>query len=272
MKKLAIALIGLCLTAAPAQADPLHQQAVALTQQSAPIIIGRSGLVDGERHMDVEMSAFPHVSAVDPLVDIGSLTKFVTAVVVLHMVEAGEFMLNTTLSELLPNVPEDKRDITIHQLLTHSSGLVESTGSDEEVLGRDAFLNRLMVAPLAHPVGAQYLYSNAGYSLLAAIVEVKAGMSFDDYLNQHVLAANDLPAMGYQIAYDPALSMKSGRSWRTWFQPSAIAEASWGGPTPGWNLIGNGGAVATAEGFLLFWDAFYSGRIVTPSLVDLALT
>ena len=44
------------------------------------------------------------------------------------------------------------------------------------------------------------------------------------------------------------------------------------GPEPGWNLVGNGGLVTTAEGFLNFWSAFVNGRIVSQTLVAEALT
>jgi CubicO group peptidase (beta-lactamase class C family) len=68
--------------------------------------------------------------------------------------------------------PEDKQDITIHQLLTHSSGLTGGVGPDEEPIGAQYFLNRLMAAPLQFKPGSGYGYSNAGYSLLGMIVEL----------------------------------------------------------------------------------------------------
>ncbi len=273
MKPLAvIAFCALSFPIAPASADTPDGQALSLADVGAPMIIGHATPVDGALAVEVEMSSFPGVEASDPLVDIGSLTKFVTAVAVLHMVDQGVFTLQSTIFDLLEGVPEDKRHITVHDLLTHSSGLVASTGTDEEDLARDAFVERLMATPLMHPVGQEYLYANAGYSLLAAIIEVQSGSSYEAYLNDALLLPAGLSPIGYDNVYDEDRSLRTSRRVETRFRRQTIAEASWGGASPGWNLIGNGGAVTTAEGFLLLWQAFHAGEIVSRSLVDAALT
>ncbi|WP_208354266.1 serine hydrolase domain-containing protein [Pseudaestuariivita rosea] len=255
-----------------ARADDLHQRAIILANDSQPIIIAQTSITNGQRIWDIQATTFPGINTADPLVDIGSLTKFVTAVAVLHMIDQDAFALDTPISDLLTNVPSDKANITIHDLLTHSSGLIESTGSDEENLSRQDFLERILQAPLVHPIGEKYLYSNAGYSLLAAVIEVQSGQSFDAYLNEAVFQPNGLAPIGYQAAYDESKSALTTRNWQTTFRRQTIADASWGRETPGWNLIGNGGAVTTAEGFLQFWVAFLAGDIVSDTLVAKALT
>ena len=228
----------------------------------------------GDQGESVEVEAFlrQEPQSGEPLVDLGSITKFVTAVALLHMVDQGRLDLQARLGSLLPNVPRDKAPITLHQLLTHTSGLVESTGGDEEPLDRATFLARVLAAPLEQEPGTNHLYSNAGYSLLAAIIEVVSGKSYEAYLLEEVLAPRGLTPIGYEAVYDPERSLRSARNWRTFFRRASIRSASWGGHAPGWNLIGNGGAVTTAEGFLQFWNAFLEGRIVGPELVALALT
>ena len=67
-------------------------------------------------------------------------------------------------------------------------------------------------------------------------------------------------------------SIVSDRLWLTAFKRQPVAEASWGSTAPGWNLIGNGGLVTTAEGLLTLWSAFINGEIVTDDLVAAALT
>ncbi len=222
--------------------------------------------------IEVEVIEDDGLAAGEPLVDLGSVTKFVTAVAVLRLVDEGLIGLRSPLRELLPNVPRDKAAITVHQLLTHTSGLTESTGDDGERLSRDALLERVLNTPLLHPPGGGYHYSNAGYSLLAAVVEIASGKTYESYLSDSILRPLGLPPIGYEAVYDPDRSLRSSRSWRTLFRRMPIRSASWGGHAPGWNLIGNGGAVATAEGFLRFWQAFLAGRIVDPDLVALALT
>ena len=264
------ALFGLMGT--QVHADAPRDAVRDLAHRDIPVIAGVLVDRDGTRTIDIEMSSPSARPAADPLVDIGSITKFVTAVAVLRLVDDGRFGLHTPISQLMDGVPADKRHITVHQLLTHSSGLIESTGSDEERLDRTEFIDRVMSAPLRHPAGTEYLYSNAGYSVLAALIELHSGTSYEDYLLGTLLTPNGLSAIGYESVYDEETSLRSRRSWVTSFRRLGILDASWGGHPPGWNLVGNGGLVTTTEGFLQFWSAFNDGEIVSAELVDLALT
>ena len=258
----------------PGQAGTMQSNSVLRSVGSEGIqaVVAMLQADGAETRVEVEDSSLPVPGPGDPLVVLGSITKFVTAVTVLHLVDEGLLDLDMPLGEVFPAAPGDKAAITLHQLLTHTSGLTESTGDDGERIDREGFLERVLARPLVHGPGETYLYSNAGYSLLAAIVEVVSGKTYEAYLLKEVLGPRDLPPIGYQAAYESERSMLSSRDWRTLFRREPIHEASWGGAAPGWNLIGNGGAVATAEGFLRFWHAFLQGRIVSPDLVRLALT
>ncbi|MEO0918548.1 MAG: serine hydrolase domain-containing protein [Pseudomonadota bacterium] len=266
------AIILACSAAALAipcnpEVSPRDGLASALTADLPVIVASRNGIGD----IDVESAIDIASPGADEIVDIGSVTKTVTAIAVLHLIENHDLTLGTTLSELLPGVPQDKAQITLHQLLTHTSGIVESTGDDGEALSRSDFLERVFDAPLAAKPGTLHLYSNAGYSVLAAIIEVQSGLNYEDYLFDLVLPEGS-PAIGYARAYDAERAIRSNRSWLIGFQRRAVADASWGASEPGWNLIGNGGLVTSAEGFLAFWAAFLSGQIVGDTLVAEATT
>ncbi|MBV6657872.1 MAG: beta-lactamase family protein [Devosiaceae bacterium] len=265
-----LALTSLCAALAlPTLADtdrggaPL--QAIAAERS---VIVARR---DQLGNVDVESALSVDARGGDALVDLGSITKTVTAIATLHLLETYGLSPHTALAGLLPEVPADKASITVYQLLTHTSGLVESTGDDAEPLGRQAFLGRVLSAPLEAAPGARHAYSNAGYSVLAAIIEHQSGLRFEDYLIDRVIPEG-APAIGYARAYEAARSMTSARVWRTGFRRQSIARASWGGEAPGWNLIGNGGLVTTAEGFVSLWAAFLAGEIVSDALVAAALT
>lgn len=200
-------------------------------------------------------------------VDLGSDTKALTATLVLKQVEGGTLNLNDSLGELLGNVPADKQAITLRQLLTHRAGLPEEIGSDEEKIGREAFLSRLFKTPLTSPPGTAYAYSNTGYSLLAAILEKKTGQPFDTLIATTFYPGSKVPGMGYELAYRKEKSALSGRIWLTLFQRLPVHRASWGGRPVGWNLLGNGGAVATPSIFLTYLDDLFSGRLVSLELL-----
>ncbi|QPH53538.1 serine hydrolase domain-containing protein [Pontivivens ytuae] len=234
----------------------------ALEEQGAGVVAGYAR--EGASVVAATGDVVPEgVAAGDVQVDLNSITKTVTAVLVLDAVEAGLFALDTPLADLLPDVPEDKAGITVHQLLTHSAGFPEAIGDDDEVIGRSAYLARAFEAGLEGPPG-QYLYSNVGYGVLAAIVETAGGESYADRLAAMLTEAG-LPSMGYDGVLDTgrALSAPGG---------DTIRAASWGGGPPGWHLIGNGGLIATPAGFLAFEEAFRGGRIVGDDLVQRALS
>lgn len=193
-------------------------------------------------------------------VDINSITKTVTGVMVLKLVEQGKASFETPLGDVFSNVPADKRDITIHRLLTHSAGFVESVGDDSERLSRDAFLTRAFQTPLLSSPGNQYHYSNVGYSILAAIIEVRSGKPFEAFLREDVLKGLGLETMGYAGVYQDSHSLRSN-------EDQTIRQASWGGHEPFWNLIGNGGLISTPREFVLFRQAVTAGRVVSPALV-----
>lgn len=268
MKLCSLILSALCF-AQSSTADPLGRDRLAVAMASHRPVIAAS--LDGAGNFEIESSIEIKAPKAEALVDIGSITKTVTAITALHLIENMGLSTQSSLAELLPSVPKDKASITLHQLLTHTSGLLKSTGDDAEILSRSGFLGRVLSAPLETTPGAVHSYSNAGYSLLAAIIEVQSNMGYEDYLLEHVLP-DGAPPIGYAAVYTEAQSIVSGRHWLTAFQRQPIAEASWGGREPGWNLVGNGGLVSTAEGFVTLWSSFIGGKIVSHDLVKAALT
>lgn len=193
-------------------------------------------------------------------VDINSITKTVTAIMALKLIEQGKIALETRLGEIFKNVPADKRDITVQQLLTHSAGFTESIGADDERIGRDDFLARAFRRRLISPPGREHHYSNVGYSILAAIIEIRSGKSYEAFLRDDILQGLGLNDTGYMGVYAPERSLRSGEG-------QTIEQASWGGHEPFWNLIGNGGLISTARDFIRLRQALASGRVLPPSLV-----
>jgi len=194
------------------------------------------------------------------LVDLNSITKTVTGVVVAQLVSQGKLSFDDTLGDLFVGVPADKANITVHQLLTHTGGFDESVGDDAEPLEREPFVQRALATELLVEPGSAYRYSNVGYGLLAAASELRSGRSYEDYLRHDLLAGPALEPIGYAAAYDDKRSLRSAAGL-------TIRDASWGGHPPYWNLIGNGGLVTTPVGLLRFVQALSAGRLLAPELL-----
>lgn len=191
--------------------------------------------------------------APDTPVQIGSNVKDLTKIAIFQLVEAGRLQLASPLSTWFPDAPADKRGITVDQLLEHRAGLPLGFGRDEEEVSLDTFLARLFAAPLEAPPGTGERYSNAGYSLLAAIVERVSGQSFDHYVQRAILQPAGMPATGLLLpGFDPARlahGYTAGEDRGTMLDLPRLADGH------GWNLRGNGGYVSTVRDMMRLYRA-----------------
>ncbi|MGH7678939.1 MAG: serine hydrolase domain-containing protein [Gemmatimonadaceae bacterium] len=114
-----------------------------------------------------------------------SMTKMFTGVSILQLAASGRLGLHDPIERVLGGFPDAKRGATIAQLAAHTSGLiVDGTALAGE--SREAFVRDVKRTPAESAPGARYRYTNAGFSLLAAIIEAASGQRFEDYLRQRV--------------------------------------------------------------------------------------
>jgi CubicO group peptidase (beta-lactamase class C family) len=114
-----------------------------------------------------------------------------TGAAVLLLVEEGKLKLDERISAYLPDTPEAWRNVTVRNLLTHTSGIKSYTaiGTGFELtkrMKRDDFVKALAAYPLDFETGARYSYSNSGYNLLGFIVETASGKSYWDFMRERV--------------------------------------------------------------------------------------
>ena len=122
----------------------------------------------------------------DTRFEIASVTKLFTTVAILQLVEKGLINLDDRLNEYLGDFEPPKNGATIHHLLTHTAGLV-SRGHSLNYDGRSEFVESVKMAPVESIPGEKYRYTNAGYTLLAAIIEEVSGLAYPEYLKENVL-------------------------------------------------------------------------------------
>ncbi|MCC2545497.1 beta-lactamase family protein [Hymenobacter sp. BT175] len=127
---------------------------------------------------------------------LGSTTKQFTAAAVLKLAEQGRLRVTDPLARFFPAAPADKRAMTLHHLLTHTSGLGDRYSADGQQQ-RDRAVRAILSQPLAGPVGQSYRYSSDGYCLLAAVVEVASGTSFEQYVRTALLQPAGLAHTGF---------------------------------------------------------------------------
>ena len=138
----------------------------------------------------------------DTLFDIGSVSKQFTSAAILKLEMMGKLNTSDTLAKFFDNVPDDKKAITILQMLSMTSGLVFSPGPDgtDAMRDRDKRVRQILEAPLSFPPGTRYQYTNSGYNMAAAIIEKASGQPFEQFLYEQLLKPAGMTNTGFKTS------------------------------------------------------------------------
>ncbi len=153
-----------------------------------------------------EPDARPYQS--DDLFDLASLTKVIaTTTSVMRLVDQGKLSVNDRVSKYIPEFDtEEKRLITIRQLLTHESGLPAFRVYVDRFKTRPEILEAVLNEPLINRPSTEYVYSDLGFITLAQIVEIVSGMSFDAYTKKELFEPMGMHSTGFNpLKSDSAL-------------------------------------------------------------------
>lgn len=133
---------------------------------------------------------------------IGSLTKSITALAVMQLVEAEKIDLTAPVQQYLPwfRVADSKASsqITVRHLLNQTSGMSESSGRiplanfDQSINATELQIRKLSNVSLIHPVGSKFEYSNSNYNILGLIIENASGESYIDYIRHTIFNPLDM--------------------------------------------------------------------------------
>ena len=144
-------------------------------------------------------------NATDTRFRLGSITKQFTATLTMQLVEQGKIKLDAKISDYLPDYRKDiGQKVTIHQLLTHTSGIPSYTGQPGffENVSRnpykvDDFVKKYASGDLEFEPGSKYSYNNSGYFLLGAIIEHVTGKRYEQVLKENILDPLGMKNTGY---------------------------------------------------------------------------
>jgi CubicO group peptidase (beta-lactamase class C family) len=195
------------------------------------LAVVRGGRIVHARGFGEADSSGRAVSPQTPFV-IGSLSKSVTALAVMQLVEAGKVELDAPVRRYLPwfRVADDEASarITVRHLLNQTSGLSTKTGRSFQGSGdtSDAALERavrkLSTAALTEPVGETHQYSTINYSVLGLVVQEVSGQSYERYVQEHVFEPLGMRTSFTSEAEAEPRGLATGHNY--WFGRPAAAD------------------------------------------------
>jgi CubicO group peptidase (beta-lactamase class C family) len=204
---------------------------------------------------------------------LGSLSKQFTAMAILILESQGKLSVQDPICNFIADCPQEWQEITIHHLLTHTSGLssiqsgwrydvIDSATSGPVTPARQAeTLGFTLHWFLDAQPGEQYAYSNFGYCLLAYIIEQVSGQSYADFLNQAIFTPLGMHNTGYHGNSSGAASVYSDSATTTAysFGDKVISE-------------GGGNLYSSTEDLYLWDQALYTDRLLPRAKLDQMLT
>ena len=207
-----LALVCLTANIQPALAQDKDAQIDALLAQyhdyglfNGAALVAENGAVIfkkgyGDANMEWDLPNKP-----DTKFRLGSITKQFTAVLILQLMQEGKLSLDDPLNKHLPDYPTDVGgQVTIHHLLTHTSGIPSYTGLPDFFAeqSRDPYTPDELVEvfadlPLEFEPGSEWRYNNSGYFLLGAIIEKIEGTTYEESLQQRIFDPLGMHDSGY---------------------------------------------------------------------------
>jgi len=203
------------------------------------------------------------VNSENTVYNIGSIAKQFTAAAILKLEENGKLTTSDTIGKFFPSVPADKKNITIHHLLTHTAGLKREVIERTVHPSRDEYIQMVLKENLQSKPGEKFSYSNAGYSLLGAIIELASGKSYEAYLRQTLW----LPAGMQQTGY--VLPKWNKKNWAYAFQSNngyREPNANWQSEGHSWAVRGSGEILSTLRDFQL-WSKALRGDVILSAAI-----
>ncbi len=201
---------------------------------------------------------------------LGSITKQFTAMLTLQLVEQGKIKLDAKVSDYLPDYRQDiGQKVTIHHLLTHTSGIPSYTslpGFFENVTRNpykvDDFVKKYASGDLEFEPGTKYTYNNSGYFLLGAIIERVTGKTYEQVLKEYVFDPVGMKNTGYDH-HDTIIQKRASAYVPT---PDGYSNA----PYLDMSIPYAAGSMYSTVEDLYLWDqALYTDKLISAQSKDL---
>ena len=188
-------------------------------------------------------------NTIKTLFNVASIGKQFTAVTILKLEEKGLLNTKDFITKYTGKLGGMKDSATVEHLLLHTSGLFVE-GIQLDYSSRDKYIESIRNTPLESRPGEKHRYSNAGYTLIAAIVEIVTKQTFENVL--------------HQMIFQPAGMKNTGYPWESRIQKDLLATGynKKGEPQPGeqniWGNRGPGNIATNTEDMFQWYRVFWT--------------
>jgi CubicO group peptidase (beta-lactamase class C family) len=225
--------------------------------------LGAAGDVDSEHAIKFNVSTLNRIA---------SISKPITALAVMQLYEQGKIELDVPIQTYLTDFPQKKEgDITVRQLLNHSSGMDDYKNRKE--MENQIHYGNLREAmkvfehrDLVSVPGQEFHYTTYGYVVLGRIIEVVSGQLYEDYIQKKILDPLEMKHTGVEVVGE-GYTNKSGL-----FHRDAKGKLEEADPTDLSDRIPGGGLYSTAGDMLLFGDAILQHTLISDNTTKIMFT
>jgi D-alanyl-D-alanine carboxypeptidase len=254
------------------------EQLIAADEFSGTVLVAKAGKIVFQKACGMAEKNFNVPAHIETKFNLGSMNKMVTGVAIAQLAEQGKVSFEHPISAYLPEYPGEKAEqITLHHLLTHTSGLGSFWNEAFEqrrtkLRTVNDFLTLFIDDPLLFPPGERWSYSNAGFVVLGAIIERVAGQDYFSYVRDHIYQPAEMYetdayeldqivanlAVGYTYADVPSTAQAKQR------RNNLLLSVVKGGPA--------GGGYSTVQDLFKFGRALRSHVLLSPTSTEVVLT
>ncbi|MCW4042205.1 MAG: serine hydrolase [Candidatus Bathyarchaeota archaeon] len=242
---------------------------------SGAVLIAKDGVPILKRAYGLANRSFNVPNRIDTKFNLGSMNKMFTGVAILQLVEQRKLALDDKIIKHVPDYPnkEIASKVTIHQLLTHTSGMglywtdEYMKTSKDRLRDIEDYLPLFVDQPLQFKPGSKFSYSNSGYMVLGLIIEKVTGQSYFDYVMENIYKpAGMINTDAYELDYvvpNLAVGYTRAEAREGEIKNNLYIHVCKGGPA--------GGGYSTVEDLLSFSNALLGNKLLSPEYTELAI-
>jgi len=236
--------------------------ATALVTKSGKVIY-RKAL--GKANLELDVPMVP-----ENVFQIGSMTKQFTAVSILMLLEQGKLALEDDITKYIPDYPTHNKNITIHHLLTHTSGIKSYTSMRglREIARKDLepleLINFFKNEHMDFNPGEKYKYNNSGYIILGYIIEKISGVSYAEFVETNIFKKINMSSSLYGSKSKIIKNRAYGYQKRTSYKNAMFISLS----LP----YAAGSIMSTVDDLLKWQQAISNNTLLKPETIKKAFT